>query len=44
MDEKLKIPGEKISFQCIELKEAEKIYKEYLNTISKIIKGITEVY
>jgi len=39
-----KIPGEKISFQCIELKEAEKIYKEYLNTISKIIKGITEVY
>ena len=38
-----KTPGEKISFQNIELKEAEKIYKEYLDNISKIIKNIKEV-
>ena len=39
-----KIPGEKISFKCIELKEAEKIYKEYQTNISKIIKNIKEIY
>ena len=38
-----KIPGEKISFKCVELQEAEKIYKEYLINISKIIKNIKEV-
>jgi biotin-dependent carboxylase-like uncharacterized protein len=38
-----KIPGEKISFQCVELQEAEKIYKEYLTNISKIIKDIKEI-
>ena len=38
-----KIPGEKISFQCVELQEAEKIYKEYLSNISKIIKDIKEI-
>ena len=38
-----KIPGEKISFKCIELKEAEKIYKEYQTNISKIIKNIKEI-
>ena len=38
-----KIPGEKISFKCVELQEAEKIYKEYLINISKIIKNIKEI-
>ena len=38
-----KIPGEKISFQCVELQEAEKIYKEYLIDISKTIKDIKEL-
>ena len=38
-----KIPGEKISFKCVELQEAEKIYKEYLTNISKIIKNIKEI-
>ena len=38
-----KIPGEKISFQCVELQEAEKIYKEDLSNISKIIKDIKEI-
>ena len=38
-----KIPGEKISFKCVELQEAEKIYKEYLTNISKIIKDIREI-
>ena len=38
-----KIPGEKISFKCVELQEAEKIYKEYLTDISKIIKDIREI-
>ena len=38
-----KTPGEKISFKCVVLHEAEKIYKEYLTNISKIIKDIKEV-
>ena len=38
-----KIPGKKISFKCVELQEAEKIYKEYLTNISKIIKDIKEI-
>ena len=38
-----KIPGEKISFKCVELQEAEKIYKEYLINISKIITNIKEI-
>jgi allophanate hydrolase subunit 2 len=38
-----KIPGEKISFKCVELQEAEKIYKEYFTNISKIIKDIKEI-
>ena len=38
-----KTPGEKISFKCVELQEAEKIYKEYLTNISKIIKNIKEI-
>ena len=38
-----KIPGEKILFKCVELQEAEKIYKEYLTNISKIIKDIEEI-
>jgi len=37
------IPGENISFKCVELQEAEKIYKEYLTNISKIIKDIKEI-
>jgi len=38
-----KIPGEKISFKYVELKEAEEIYKEYLTNILKIIKNIKEI-
>ena len=38
-----KIPGKKISFKYVELQEAEKIYKEYLINISKIIKDIKEI-
>jgi len=38
-----KIPGEKILFQNVELREAEQLYKEHLNTISAIIKNIKEI-
>ena len=38
-----KTPGEEISFKCVTLHEAEKIYKEYLANISKIIKDIKEI-
>jgi len=38
-----KIPGEKIFFQSVELQEAEQLYKEHLNSISKIIKNIKEI-
>ena len=38
-----KTPGEKILFKCVKLHEAEKIYKEYLINISKIIKDIKEI-
>ena len=38
-----KIPGEKISFKHIELHEAEQLYKEHLDSISKIIKNIKEI-
>jgi len=38
-----KIPGEKILFQNVELREAEQLYKEHLNNISKIIKNIKEI-
>ncbi len=38
-----KIPGEKILFQNVELQEAEQLYKEHLNNISKIIKNIKEI-
>ena len=38
-----KIPGEKISFQNVELQEAEQLYKEHLNSISEIIKNIKEI-
>jgi len=38
-----KIPGEKISFQNVELQEAEQLYKEHLNNISEIIKNIKEI-
>ena len=38
-----KIPGKKISFELIKLHEAEQLYKEHLNSISKIIKNITEI-
>ena len=37
-----KIPGEKIFFQNVELREAEQLYKEHLNSISEIIKNIKE--
>jgi len=38
-----KIPGEKILFKNVELQEAEQLYKEYLNNISKMIKNIKEI-
>ena len=38
-----KTPGEKVLFKYVELHEAEKIYKEYLINISKIIKDIKEI-
>ena len=31
-----KIPGEKISFKCMELQESEKIYREYLTIFQKL--------
>ena len=33
----------KILFQKVELQEAEQLYKEYLNSISEIIKNIEEI-
>ena len=38
-----KIPGTSISFQCIELEEAEELYKKRYDSISKIIKDIKEI-
>ena len=38
-----KTSGEEISFKCVALQEAEKIYKEYQTNISKIIKNIKEI-
>ena len=38
-----KTPGEKIFFELIKLREAEQLYKEHLNSISKIIKNIKEI-
>ena len=38
-----KTPGEEISFKCVTLHEAEKIYKDYHTNISKIIKDIKEI-
>jgi len=38
-----KIPGTNISFKCIELNEAEELYKKRYNNISKIIKDIKEI-
>ena len=38
-----KIPGTNISFQCIELEEAEELFKKRYNNISKIIKDIKEI-
>jgi len=38
-----KTPGEKILFKLIELHEAEQLYKEHVNNISKIIKNIKEL-
>ena len=38
-----KTPGEKIFFKLIELREAEQLYKEHIESISKIIKNIKEI-
>jgi len=38
-----KIPGTNISFKCIDLQEAEQLYKEWCNNISKIIKDIKKI-
>ena len=39
-----KTPGEKVLFKYVELHEAEKIYKEYLINIAKVIKDIKEIH
>ena len=36
-----KVPGTNIKFKCIELDEAERAFKVYLNNISKSLKNIT---
>ena len=38
-----KIPGTNISFKCIDLSEAERLYKDRCSNISKIITDIKEV-
>ena len=38
-----KTPGEKISFELIKLRAAEQLYKEHLNSISRVIKNIKEI-
>ena len=38
-----KIPGTNISFQCIDLQEAERLYKDWRNNISKIVKNIKKI-
>ena len=38
-----KTPGETILFKKIELDEAEQLYKEYQNKISRIINNIEEI-
>ena len=38
-----KIPGEKISFENVELHEAEQLYKDLLKNISEIIQNIKEL-
>ena len=38
-----KIPGTNISFKCIDLQEAEQLYKEWSSNISKIIKDIKKI-
>ena len=38
-----KIPGTNISFKCIDLQEAEQLYKEWCSNISKILKNIKEI-
>ena len=38
-----KVPGTNISFKCIELQEAENLYKDKHNNILEIIKNIEEV-
>ena len=38
-----KVPGEKVLFKNVELREAEQLYKEHLNNISETIKKIKEI-
>jgi antagonist of KipI len=38
-----KTPGTNISFKCIDLEEAEQLYKKRNDKISKIIKDIKEI-
>ena len=38
-----KTPGTNISFKCIDLQEAERLYKERCSNISKIVKNIKKV-
>ena len=38
-----KVPGTNISFKCIDLKEAEQLFANKVNNISKVIKNIKEI-
>ena len=38
-----KIPGINISFKCIDLQEAERLYKDWCSNISKIVKNIKKI-
>jgi len=38
-----KIPGTNISFKCIDLQEAEQLYKDWCRNISKIIKNVKKI-
>jgi len=38
-----KIPGTNISFKCIDLQEAERLYKDWYSNISKIVKNIKKI-
>ena len=38
-----KTPGTKLKFKCINLEEAEKLYKDHFNNISKLLNNLKEI-